>query len=235
MNAKDSNAVARIAGLIGEVGRMQMLITLLDGKAHSASELAVAAEVSNQTGSSHLSKLLEGGLIAVERSGRQRLFRLKNADVAAAVEAIGALANTHQHLAPMPEIRLARSCYDHLAGVLAIAVRDGLLKHGAIRQQTTGFVVTPSGEEILRTLEIDTALLQRQRRSFAYACLDWTERTHHLGGSLGAALLSRFLEMKWVARRPGTRALRLSHAGHLGFERVFGIRDLAGSKFGRVA
>ena len=235
MDARDTSAVARIARLIGEVGRMQMLIALLDGNAHSASELAIAAEVSNQTASSHLAKLLAGGLIAAERSGRQRLFRLKNADVAATVEAIGALANTHQHFAPMPEIRFARSCYDHLAGVLAIAVRDGLLQQDAIRRQPNGFVVTPSGEEILRTLEIDTALLHRQRRSFAYACLDWTERSHHLGGSLGAALLSRFLDMKWVARRQGTRALRLSHAGYLGFEKLFGIRGLAGGKFGRVA
>ncbi len=234
MDAKDTSTIARIARLIGEVGRMQMLIALLDGNAHSASELAIAAEVSNQTASSHLAKLLAGGLIAAERSGRQRLFRIKNADVAAAVEAIGALANTDPHFAPMPEIRFARSCYDHLAGVLAIDVRDGLLKQGAIRRQPNGFVVTPSGEEILRTLEIDTALLHRQRRSFAYACLDWTERSHHLGGSLGAALLSRFLDMKWVARRPGTRALRLSHTGHLGFEKVFGIRGLE-SKFGRVA
>jgi DNA-binding transcriptional ArsR family regulator len=235
MHAKDPSAVACIARLIGEAGRMQMLISLLDGDAHSASELAIAAGVSNQTATSHLAKLLGGGMVVAERSGRQRLFRLKNADVAAAVEAIGALANIHHYFAPMPEIRFARSCYDHLAGVLAIAVRDALLKRRAIRQPHREFVVTPVGEEILRSLEIDTAVLHCQRRSFAYACLDWTERSHHLGGSLGAALLSRFLDMGWVARRQGTRVLRLTHAGHLGFEKVFGIRGLAETKFRGVA
>lgn len=235
MDVKDSSAVARIAQLIGEAGRMQMLITLLDGNGHSASELAIAAGVSNQTASSHLAKLLDGSLIVAERNGRQRLFRLKNTDVAAAVEAIGALADAHPKSAPMPEIRFARSCYDHLAGVLAIAVRDALLKRGDIRRQPNAFVLTPSGEAMLRTLEIDATALRLQRRSFAYTCLDWTERSHHIGGALGAALLSRFLEMRWVARRQGTRALRLTHAGHLGLEKVFGVRGFSGNRFGRVA
>lgn len=212
---------------------MRMLITLLDGNSHSASELAVAAGVSNQTASSHLAKLLGGGLIVVERSGRQRLFRLKNADVAAAVEAIGALADAHPKSARVPEVRFARSCYDHLAGMLAIVVRDALLRRGAICRQLNAFVVTPSGEAMLRTMEIDATALRLQRRSFAHTCLDWTERSHHIGGALGAALLSRFIEMRWVARRQGTRALRLTHAGHLGFDKVFGVRGFSEGRFCR--
>src|SRR5882672_5106401 len=130
----DADSITRIAGLIGEAGRIQMLTALLDGNDHSASELAMAAAVSPQTASSHLSKLLSGGLVVSERSGRQRLFRLKNADVAVAIEALGALAQ-HSESPPIPELRFARTCYDHLAGVLAIALRDELLKREVIRHR----------------------------------------------------------------------------------------------------
>src|SRR5713101_1081523 len=222
----DATSISRIAGLIGEAGRIQMLTALLDGNGHSASELAMAAAVSPQTASSHLSKLLSGGLVVSERSGRQRLFRLKNADVAVAIEALGALAQDSGTSA-MPEMRFARTCYDHLAGVLAIALRNELLKRGAFRHWKDAFIVTPAGERLLHSLDIDAESLRGLRRSFAYKCLDWTERHHHIGGAVGAALLSRFLEMKWLARMRGTRAVRLTHAGERGFEHVFGIRSTA--------
>jgi len=222
----DVTSITNIAGLIGEAGRIQMLTTLLDGNGHSASELAIAASVSPQTASSHLSKLLSGGLVFSERSGRQRLFRLKNADVAVAIEALGALAD-NSAASSMPEMRFARTCYDHLGGVLAIALRNELLRRGALRQRKDAFTVTPLGTQLLRTLDIDTDLLHRLRRSFAHKCLDWTERHHHIGGAMGAALLARFLEMNWVARVRETRAVRLTHAGERGFEHVFGIRCAA--------
>ncbi len=219
----DVNSITHIAGLIGEAGRIQMLTILLDGNGHSASELAMAAAVSPQTASSHLSKLLSGGLIVSERKGRQRLFRLKNADVAAAIEALGALA--HNSAGPaMPELRFARTCYDHLAGVLAIALRNELLGKDLLRHRGGEFMLTTAGERFLRTVDIDAQSLREQRRAFARKCLDWTERHHHIGGSVGAALLSRFMEMKWLARVRKTRAVRLTHDGERGFERVFGIR-----------
>lgn len=218
----DVTSLTRTAGLIGEPGRIQMLITLLDGNSHSASELATAADVSAQAASVHLSKLLAGGLIASEHSGRQRLFRLKNADVAAAIEALGALAPDSAALA-MPEIRFARTCYDHLAGVLAIALRDQLLSSGSLKHGKKDFAVTRSGELLLRSLDIEADSLHALRRSFAHKCLDWTERHHHIGGALGAALLSRFLERKWLARIRDTRAVRLTHEGNYEFERRFGI------------
>ena len=222
----NETSIVRVAGLIGEAGRIQMLSTLLDGSGHSASELAMAAAVSPQTASSHLSKLLSGGLIVSERQGRQRLFRLKNRDVAVAIEALGALAHDPETPA-VPEIRFARTCYDHLAGVLAIALRDQLLKRGALRLGKAGFVVTSAGERLLTTLDIDTNALRSQRRSFAYKCLDWTERHHHIGGAVGAALLTRFTELDWLSRMRGTRALRITHAGERGFERLIGIRCAA--------
>lgn len=219
-------SIQEIAVLIGEPGRIQMLTTLLDGHSHSASEMAMAADVSAQTASSHLSKLLDGGLIACERQGRQRLFRLKNADVAAAVEALGALARTPEHL-PVPEIRFARTCYDHLAGVLAIALRNGLLNRGILRVHRKAFLVTPKGKQVLGGFDIHVEQLRALRRKFAPPCLDWTERYHHIAGALGAALLSRFLEINWLARVSRTRAVRVTHAGERGLEKAFGIRCAA--------
>ena len=216
-------SITNIAGLIGEAGRIQMLSALLDGRGYSASELAMVAGASPQTASSHLAKLQAGGLIVVEKNGRQRLFRLKNADVAAAVEALGALANDGC-APPIPELRFARTCYDHLAGVLAIAVRDELLKREVIRQRQDTFVITATGERFLRKLDIDIEDLRGLRRSLARKCLDWTERHYHVGGSVGAAMLSHFLEIKWLARIRGTRAVRLTHDGERGIDRVFGIR-----------
>ncbi len=222
----DVTSITRVAGLIGEAGRIQMLTALLDGNGHSASELAMAAAVSPQTASSHLSKLLSGGLIVCERSGRQRLFRLKGVDVAVAIEALGALA-PKSGTSAMPEMRFARTCYDHLAGVLAIALRSELLRRGALCHQKNLFTVTPTGERLLRTLDIDTDSLRRLRRSFAHRCLDWTEQHHHIGGAVGAALLSRFIEMNWLAPIRDKRAVRLTLAGERGFEHVFRIRGAA--------
>ena len=222
----DVSSITRIAGLIGEPGRIQMLTALLDGNGHSASELATVAAVSPQTASSHLSKLLSGGLVVFERRGRQRLFRLKNADVAVAIEALGALAQ-HSGASAMAEMRFARTCYDHLAGVLAIALRNELLRRGALRHREHAFLVTHTGKQLLHTLDIDTDSLRAQRRSLAYKCLDWTERHHHIGGAIGAALLSRFVALRWLAPMRGTRAVRLTHAGERGFEHVFRIRCAA--------
>jgi len=222
----DVTSITHIAGLIGEAGRIQMLTTLLDSRSHSAAELAMAAGVSPQTASSHLSKMLAGGLIVSERSGRQRLFRLRNTDVAVAIEALGALAQNSQTPA-VPEIRFARTCYDHLAGVLAIALRNELLRTGALRQRQDSFLVTDNGKKFLRALDIDADALRALRRSYANKCLDWTERHHHIGGAVGSALLTRLFEMKWVARMRNTRAVRLTHAGEIGFENTFRIRCAA--------
>lgn len=219
-------SIIRVAGLIGQAGRIQMLTALLDGYGHSASELAMAAAVSPQTASSHLSKLLSGGLVVSERKGRQRLFRINNRDVAMAVEALAALAHSPGTSAIF-EVRFARTCYDHLAGILAIALRNELLSRGALRHSKDAFTVTPAGKQLLRTLGIDADSLRGLRRLFACKCLDWTERQHHIGGAIGAALLSRFVEMKWLARVGATRAMRVTHAGERAFEELFGIRCAA--------
>jgi DNA-binding transcriptional ArsR family regulator len=220
----DDSSITRIAGLIGESGRIRMLTMMLDGSGHTASELAMAADVSAQTASSHLGKLLEGGLIVCERRGRQRLFQLKSTEVAVAIEALGALATEKRPNLAMPELRFARTCYDHLAGALSIAVRDELLRRGALRNQRDDFALTQEGEHFLRRLGIQAAPLRTLRRSFARKCLDWTERHHHVGGAVGAALLARFFEMKWLARMRHSRAVRITDEGERQFERIFRVR-----------
>ena len=223
------NSLGKVARLIGEAGRIQMLAALLDGNSHSAAELALAAGASPQTASSHLSKLLAGGLIVSERRGRQRLFRFKSTEVAVAVEALGALVQKpcfaqKQPTPAMPELRMARTCYDHLAGALAIALRNELLRKDVLRHRGDEFLLTDTGELFLRKLDIDAEPLRGLRRAFARKCMDWTERHHHVGGAVGAALLSRFLEKKWLAQIRDTRAVRVTHEGERGFERVFTIR-----------
>ena len=215
--------IVQVANLIGEAGRIRMLSSLLDGKGHSASELANTADVSPQAASSHLSKLLSGGLVVSERQGRQRLFRLKNRDVAVAIEALGALAYADGAPA-VRQIRFARTCYDHLAGILAIAVRNDLLARGALRQRKGAFVMTSEGIRLMHSLDVDVDALRKLRRSFAHGCLDWTERHHHIGGAVGAALLDSFLQRNWLAPVRGTRAVRVTHAGDRAFEQFFNIR-----------
>jgi DNA-binding transcriptional ArsR family regulator len=221
----NANSLPHIAGLIGEAGRIQILTALLDGGRHPASELAVDAGLSPQTASSHLSKLLSAGLIACERDGRQRLFRLSNVDVAVAVEALGALSQQASATTTVPELRFARTCYDHLAGMLGVAVRDALISRSLLRECENDFELTAPGERLIRKLfDVDLEELHGARRSFARKCLDWTERRHHVGGALGAALLHAFFRKKWLATLRNSRSVRLTHEGELAFERIFGIR-----------
>lgn len=221
----NANRLSHIAGLVGEAGRIQILTTLLDGSCHPASELAAVAGLSPQTASSHLSKLLSAGLIACERDGRQRLFRLSNVDVAMAVEAIGALSQKASATTVVPELRFARTCYDHLAGLLGIAVRDALITRSLLRYCGNDFGLTAAGERLIRKVfDVDLEELYGLRRSFARKCLDWTERRHHIGGALGAALLHAFFAKRWIAALPNSRCVRATHEGELAFERIFGIR-----------
>jgi DNA-binding transcriptional ArsR family regulator len=220
------DSLAKIAGLIGESGRIQMLIAMLDGESHTASDLAMTAGVSAQTASSHLAKLLGGQLIALERRGRQRLFRLKNTDVATAIEALGALAPKSATV-DVPEIRFARTCYDHLAGKLSIAVRDELLKREVLRMRGQEFLLTTAGGRFLQRFGIDPGPLRQLRRSFARKCLDWTERCPHIGGAVGAALLARFFEKKWLMRVRAGRAVRVTIEGERALEKDWGIRCAA--------
>jgi DNA-binding transcriptional ArsR family regulator len=225
--AADPN-VAEIGALIGDPARAAMLFALLDGRQLPASELAFRAGASPQSASAHLGKLVAGGLLVATAVGRQRLFRLASPDVAHAVEALATIARPTPIVAlsqttTMQRLREARSCYDHLAWRLGVAVTDHFVERGTMTLSGDAFAVTPRGERFFRTLEIDVARARADRRSFARACIDWSERRPHLAGSLGAAVLERFLSAGWVARNAHDRALRITPEGHTELARRFRI------------
>jgi DNA-binding transcriptional ArsR family regulator len=220
---------ADMAALLGDPARANILTALMDGRVLAAKELAFVAGVSPQTTSAHLAKLAEGRLVSVEAAGRHRLYRLADPLVARAIEALMVLSaeRPHRHRPPVrggEALRAARTCYDHLAGRLGVAIADALIASGDLQQEGGAFSVTPGGQARFAALGIDIARVARQRRGFATACLDWSERRPHLAGALGAALAQHCFALGWIERLPGTRAIRLTAAGQDGFSRAFGMK-----------
>ena len=220
--------VAQVASLIGDPARGTMLLGLLDGRALTATELAWRAGVTPQTASAHLFKLVDGGLLVVERSGRHRYFRLASVEVAECIEAIAVLA-------PLPRrprdrdseaatsLRFARTCYDHLAGRIAVRVADALMTAGILVPSGGEYDVSRDGERWFEEIGLDLEAARKRKRVFARSCLDWSERRPHVAGALGAALLDRFLGLGWLVRRESGRALRLTHSGHAELTKRLGI------------
>lgn len=221
--------VAKIASLLGDATRARMLFALLDGRECSASELASRSGSSPQAASAHLSKLVEGGLLVARSAGRQRLFVLASQQVANAIEALASIApvapvvSLDQQLA-MRRLREARSCYDHLAGRVGVTVTQAMLDRRALTSRRGEFALTRAGERLLWDLDIDVVSLKSVRRGLVRPCMDWTERRPHVAGSVGAALLERFLDRRWLERNPADRALRVTAAGRTEFSRLFAVR-----------
>jgi len=218
--------IAEVAALIGDPARANILSALKDERALTATELAHVAGVSPQTASGHLSKLTEARLVAVSRQGRHRYYRLANRHVAEALEALMMLAATgrprRRPRGPQDNaVRYARSCYDHLAGRLGVALTWSLVDLGHLRSNDDSFTLTKKGETALGAFGIDAGRLRRERRPLSRHCLDWSERRPHLGGALGAALLTRMQDLGWMKRTPGTRAVTLTAAGRIGLRDAF--------------
>jgi DNA-binding transcriptional ArsR family regulator len=221
--------IAAVAALIGEPARAAMLVELLDGRALTASELAARVEIAPSTASEHLAKLVAGALLACEARGRHRHYRLAGPGVASALEILGTLA---RHARPVDDfehellhdIRFARSCYDHLAGRLGVAITESLLDHRFMVEADRDFRLTSDGEGWFAGFGVDLGAARQARRAFARRCLDWSERRPHLAGALGAGLLARLLELGWVERRDGERTLRLTPAGQDGLDATLGLR-----------
>ena len=215
---KDGPNIARIAGLIGEPARAEMLTALLDGRALTASELATAAGVTRQTASAHLARLREGRLLAMEAQGRHRYFRLADDEVAHALEALLGVAfrsrPTRLVTGPRePALRKARVCYDHLAGELGVLVYDSLEQRRLLQAREGAPLLTRQGEQFFQQMGIDIAELTRERRPLCRACLDWSMRRHHLAGTLGAAILKRCYEAGWARRVRNSRVVSFSAGG----------------------
>ena len=221
---------SRIAAAIGEPARARMLYCLMDGRARTATELALVGEIRPATASAHLARLRDEQLVRLLVQGKHRYYSLGGPDVAELMEALSVLAgfsptafqaNTPTHL------RAARTCYDHIAGALGVELHDRLVEIGWLLAPAAkgGYEVTPKGERGFESLGVAIPELRRLRRRFAYACVDWSERRPHLGGAVGAALFDVAIVRKWIERDRGSRALRVT---------ALGRREL-GARFGAAA
>lgn len=219
-------AVSRVAAAIGEPARARILCCLMDNRARTSTELAVVAGVSASTASAHLARLLADRLIRLQSQGRHRYYSLGGPQVAQLLEGLHVLAGARQSFAPRtPErLRMARTCYDHIAGTLGVLLHDRLLALGWLCIKNGSYEPTPDGICRLADLRIDVNALQGQRRKLACGCLDWSERRCHLGGALGAALLEAALSRRWVSREADGRALSISASGRRELLKILGLR-----------
>jgi DNA-binding transcriptional ArsR family regulator len=226
---RDGPNIVGIAALIGDPARAEILTVLMTGQALTATELSSVAEVSKPTASSHLAKLLQSGLLAMERQGRHRYFRLADRDVGQLLESLMGVAYrvgaVRFRSSPRePALRKARVCYDHLAGELGVLIYESLEQRHFLRRDKNGLCLSEHGERFCRDFGIDLELLARQRRPLCRPCLDWSMRRHHLAGALGAALLSRCLQRGWARRTKGSRLIRFSAAGEKTLRNRFSVR-----------
>lgn len=210
--------MAALGRLLASPARVTMLDALFDGRSWAVGELAAAARVAPSTASEHLRLLRVGGLVVAVAAGRFRRYRLAGGDVATALELLGTLApplasRGLADAARADALRAARTCYDHLAGRLGVAIADALVAGGLVRDAGHGFQPTREGERVFVGVGIDTAALRRARRPYARACLDWSERRSHLAGGLGASLLARIEAVRGLERLPTPRAVRLLPPG----------------------
>ncbi len=215
---KDGPNIARVAALIGDPARAEVLTALMADRALTATELAAVAGVTKQTISSHLAKLTEAGLLAVDAQGRHRYFRLAGHDVAQLLESLMGVAfrtgAVRLRSSPRePALRKARVCYDHLAGELGVLAYDGLLARHVFTADARGLRLSNAGADWFAAFGIDPAHAAGQRRAFCRPCLDWGERRHHLGGALGAALLARLFELRWASRAKDSRVVAFTPRG----------------------
>ncbi len=219
--------IARVATLMAERGRAQILGALMSGRALTATELADAAGVTRPTASSHLGKLQRAHLIAAESQGRHRYFRLASNEVAQLLESMMAadhLLAPDRHYGPHdPELRKARVCYDHLAGALGVAAYDAMKQHRLLALAADELMPTDAGWAVFDRLGILASRMPATRRPLCRTCLDWSERRHHLAGALGTALLTRIIELRWAKPVKDSRVVRFSAAGERALRQTFSM------------
>lgn len=218
--------LSRIGALLADPGRAAMLWSLMDGSARPAGELTLIAGLSPSAASGHLAKLADAGLLALEVRGRHRYYRIATPEIATAIEALAHLAQASAparstlpaaRTVPM-EMRYARTCYDHMAGELAVRVFDHLLARGWLVDEGGNVEATGAGTAGLARWGIDVGAQRARKRRFACTCLDWSERRAHLGGALGAALLDHWRRHGWVEHAEKPRVLRITAAGRQQFD-----------------
>lgn len=227
---KGSPNISRIGALVGDPARASMLTALMSGKALTASELAREAGITQQTASTHLAKLEQGGLLQLRKQGRHKYFALFSEEVANVLEALMGLAATDE-LASIKSgpsdssMRNARVCYNHLAGDKGVQLYDSLIQQRFLENANGSLTLTESGEQFTNDFGIDVAELKKGKTVLCRECLDWSERRSHLAGSLGRAYLSRFEELRWAKRTNGSRAVKFTRKGLTGFDELFATSD----------
>jgi DNA-binding transcriptional ArsR family regulator len=214
----DTDLLAEVAGLLGEPARTRILTALLGGCALTAKELAYFAGVTAPTASSHLSRLVAGELLVMEKQGRCHYYRLKSAEVARAIEGLMTVAAAPPKRWPPshrvePALRAARMCYDHMAGRLGVALCDMMLRRDYVVLSDGSGELTSAGVRFLADLGVDLEHARGVKRQYCRSCIDWTERRPHISGAVGAALAETFLEQSWTARIPDSRALSVTETG----------------------
>ncbi|MEH2540121.1 ArsR/SmtB family transcription factor [Bradyrhizobium sp. AZCC 1699] len=221
--------LAEVAQLVADPGRANMLSMLMDGRALSASELAIVAGVTPQTTSSHLAKLVRRELLTVERRGPRRFYRLATPLVAQMLEVMMTVAVTGPPRFELPsridaEMRRARTCYDHLAGELGVALTDGMIERGYLALDGDAGTLTGEGSQFLCGLGADLNSPAHSRRAFCRPCLDWSERRPHLAGRVGASIARLAFDRDWIRRRPQGRSVEITDNGIAAFRDLFGAR-----------
>jgi DNA-binding transcriptional ArsR family regulator len=219
--------IAQVAALVGDLARANMLACLMDGRAMTASELAYVSGVAPQTASGHLAKLSDARLLIVEKQGRHRYFKLASPQVGRMLEELMVVAQEgparrHTHWRGGDALKTARTCYDHMAGRIAVSIADHLIAKSHVVLDEDGGKVTDAGRAFLEGVGVDLAAASK-RKVFCRPCLDWSERRPHLAGVVGGALLGYALRRGWVERVKDSRALTVTAAGHQGFADTFGV------------
>ncbi|NPC93009.1 helix-turn-helix transcriptional regulator [Bacillus sp. WMMC1349] len=220
--------VSEVALFIRSKSRAQILTYLLDGKAYPTSELAHVAKIKPKTATYHLSKMKEEGILSIEKHGKHSYYRLSNSEISQILESL-LVITPQEKIMPFrqpsqsSEFGCARTCYDHLAGKLGVAITNSLLDKGYLIKNEMHFHITKTGQSFFTKFGINVNEIKQKKRIFAKACLDWTEREHHLAGSLGNALLEKLLQLNWIQRVSRSRAIKVTPNGKKELEQIFSI------------
>jgi DNA-binding transcriptional ArsR family regulator len=227
----DGSSMVPAATLIGDHTRAKMLTALMGGRALTATELADAAGITKQTGSTHLRKLLDARFVAMEAHGRHRYFRIADEEVAQILEgfmsfSVRAGSRAYATGPKDPALRKARVCYDHLAGELGVLLYASLLRRQAFDFNAATVALSPEGERLISEFGIDARLIRSQKRAPCRVCMDWSERRHHLAGTVGAALLARVIELGWAVHDGSSRAIHFRPHGERAFRECFHLNGV---------
>ncbi len=222
----DGSSMVAAATLIGDYARAKMLTALMGGRALTATELAGAAGITKQTGSTHLRKLLDARFVAMEAHGRHRYFRIADEEVARLLEefmtfSVRSASSPYATGPKDPALRKARVCYDHLAGELGVLLYSSLLQRHAFDFNGATVALSSAGERLISDFGIDARAICTQKRALCRVCMDWSERRHHLAGAVGAALLARVIDLGWAVRDKSSRAIRFRPNGERAFRGYF--------------